>query len=379
MVLSVSCFYDPSSDRRSKAYCRKRSIEGAKGLVESPSHVLQPDDHDPQDGQFSQEEDAQIVLGVGSHVASSSTITEHVSLSLGQSLSHIDPTSDNLTPSDAPGRNLSSLIGPNLSDVLICTSNCALLSSTYSAQWYPQSLQSKQLVVLRQPVHHVPAYQIPDASPLSRSYTSFVSAAEQVSQSGLPLYIFLGDISPNVDLLFRPQISSDLLTSATWACETTKNFIPFDIYTQIAYVFLISRFMRWTLSPTFEHWILLPPIMRPTTLQRCVPHYPSADIQPLPVIREAMIRGECTLLLPVGNTQRAGTQRIKLYWPFGMDAALKHDPVTGATVLSRLFAEAAADESNWSCGIDFLKGLSEAGQGVYNVIVHMHGWNEVKT
>ena len=98
---------------------------------------------------------------------------------------------------------------------------------------------------------------------------------------------------------------------------------------------------------------------------------------PLPVIREALVRGESTLRRPVGNIERAGTQSIKMHWPFGIDAAFTHDPVTGETGLSRLFTEAAADESSWSCGIEFFEELSVVGEGVYNVVVHQHDWDEV--
>ena len=262
-----------------------------------------------------------------------------------------------------------------LSEALVCTTRCFMASGIRDIPWYPASLRLQQVELHNQALHQIPAHQIPDVSPMSMTYYNYLNTmAEQKEGSRASASFVLGEADLRVDLLFRPRSTSDPLDVSAWTCELVKQFMPFDLFTQLGYVFLITRLMHWNLCPTLQNYMLLPSIMRPTCAQRCVPHYPSADMQPLPVIREALVRGERQLHKPVGNIRGAGTQGIKMHWPFGFEQAVVYNAVSGELVLSRLFEAAAADEASWSCGVDFAREISTADKGLFTTVHHNHGW-----
>ena len=343
-------------------------------MIQSFPNISPQEESHPQEHRLLKQQQRQRISQNSASVSTSSGFTHDVSTS--RSPQPLSLSSESITASPASAQSLSKLpsLSPQPIDKLICTSYCDLSSGSSCISWYSAALQSQQIALLRQPAHLVPSHQIPDPSPLSIAYTKFLQTVDQMTQSGIPIDSILEGIDPKVDLLFRPRSQLDTLTPATWACEITKRFMPFDLYTQLGYVFLLSRLIRWTLCPKLENWILLPSIMKPTALQRSVPHYPTADMQPLPIIRESMVRGEHTLQKPVGDVKRAGTQSIKLHWPLDIEAALENS-TTGETVLSRLFMAAAADEDSWSCGVAYFQEISsKVYRGVYNVIVHDHAW-----
>ena len=124
-----------------------------------------------------------------------------------------------------------------------------------------------------------------------------------------------------------------------------------DIFTQLANVFLLSRFMCWHIVPSLESYLLLPKIMRPNFLQKTIPHFASADLYAIPAVRDCLVRGSFDLLETIGTP---GTQGIKFHWPFDMNKAIDVDPATGARVFSRLFGVCASEPSNWSCSKEIL-------------------------
>jgi hypothetical protein len=252
-----------------------------------------------------------------------------------------------------------------------CSAFCAL-NSEADIDWYPESLRRQQRELLHLQVYQIPAHKVPDPrSSLCRSYADFGNAhAGKITNSGIADSEKLGT-DPVVDLLFRDHIPSDGVTYSAWACEIARKLTKLDVYTQLGYCFLLERLIRWCSNTNLKNWTLLPPLMRPIKAQRYIPHYLSADVQPIAAIRDALVHGRTTLEEPVGNIQRAGTTRIHMHWPFGLDEAIEEDPHTGHKVLSRLFQAAAGDESNWSCGTEFMDSMPP---GEVNVIPHYHGW-----
>jgi hypothetical protein len=215
-------------------------------------------------------------------------------------------------------------------------------------------------------------HTIDDQSPLSMMFMDFRSGVNRMLHQGTPLAQVLGPLDPIVDLLFRPRQATDPFSASTWACELARVHEEVDIFTQLANAFLFARLMRWLLSPTLENFMHLPEIMRPTHLQRTVPHYPSADLYALPQVRDALVRGERQLSEPVGDPTKKGLQ---FKWPFDLDQALDRNKVSGNTTISRLFGSCAADPTNWTCSRDFLANTMME-RGILNVIEHRHGWGE---
>ena len=366
-TFGVQCVFDRTLDKRSTEYFRRRVHQEVEELLRLQPSNLRPDTQLAQQQFAPDGTEAALSLQDTSGAPESGLSAREQSLRLSD------------TRDAAFGENLGQLIAVKSSHAptasLICTTRCFMASGIKDIPWYPSSLRLQQVELHNKALYQIPAHQVPDVSPLSLTYYMYFNLmAEQKEQSSDAATFVLGNVDPRVDLLFRPRGPLDPLNVSTWACEIIKQFMPFDIFTQLGYVFLVSRLMRWNLCPTLQNYMLLPSIMRPTCAQRCVPHYPSADMQPLPVIREALVRGEHQLYRPVGNVNRAGTQSIKMHWPFGMEEAVVYDAVTGELVLSRLFEAAAADEASWSCGVDFARELSAADKGLFTTVSHNHGW-----
>ena len=361
----VLCVFDPTLDKRSKEYFRTRVHQEVEQVLRSqlrdpspgflaPRHRIAP--HDPG-------------VAIGLHETTGALEVLPLALEKTKLPTAHDPqASQSLALVAVKSR-------PLASGTLVCTTRCFMASGIKNIPWYPTSLRLQQVELHSGALHQIPAHQIPDVSPLSTTYYTYLNTmVEEKEQSCAAASFVLGDVDSRVDLLFRPRGASDPLNVSTWACEFVKQFIPFDIFTQLGYVFLIARLMRWNLCPTLQNYMLLPSIMRPTCAQRCVPHYPSADMQPLPVIREALVRGERQLRKPVGIVGGAGAQSIKMHWPFGLEEAVTYDALSGGLLLSRLFESAAADEASWSCEVDFAQELSTADTGLFTTVNHNHSW-----
>jgi hypothetical protein len=262
-------------------------------------------------------------------------------------------------------------VPPICAQLKSCSAFCALTSEA-DVPWYPESLRRQQRELLHLEIYQIPAHKIPDPrSSLCRSYADFGNAhAGGATDGGVADSDKFG-IDPVVDLLFRDHTPSDGVTYSAWACGIARNLTRLDVYTQLGYCFLLERLIRWCSVTNLKSWTLLPPLIRPIESQRYIPHYVSADIQPIPAIRDALVHGRTTLEEPVGNLQRAGTTKIHMHWPFGMDEAVEEDPHTGRKILSRLFQAAAGDESNWSCGTDFMDSMPP---GEVHIIPHYHEW-----
>jgi hypothetical protein len=204
------------------------------------------------------------------------------------------------------------------------------------------------------------------------TFTNFRNGVHEMLQQGTPLADILGPLDPAVDLIFRSRLPTDTFTSSTWACELARTNVQSDIFTQLANAFLLARYMRWILAPTLENFVLLPEIMRPTLAQRTIPHYASADLYPIPAVRDCLVRGQLDLPRPIGTDGIVG---IKFDWPFDMARAVDTHPKTGVITLSRLFGTCAAEAKSWSCGRDFLEDTSVTKTTI-NVINHQHEWIE---
>lgn len=361
------CVFDPSRDKRSKEYFRNRVRQEVEEVLRSQFSETTSDLPLAQQRFAPQNYTSALSLHDAYGALCGAPVAQEWAMG---------PRQPGLRPASESIQQLVAVkLHTGFSRTVVCTTRCFMASGIKNIPWYPASLRLQQVELHTRALYQIPPHEIPDVSPLSTTYYKYLhTMVEQREQSIALASLVLGDGDPSIDLLFRPRGTSDPLNVSTWACEMVKQFMPFDFFTQLGYVFLISRLMRWNLCPTLQNYMLLPSIMRPTCAQRCIPHYPSADLQPLPVIREALVRGDRQLHKPVGNVGGAGTQGIKMHWPFGFEEAVVYDAVGGQLVLSRLFEAAAADEASWSCGVDFAQEISAADTGLFTTVNHNHGW-----
>ena len=203
-------------------------------------------------------------------------------------------------------------------------------------------------------------------------FINFKNGVSSMLAQGVPVAQVLGPLDPVVDLIFRPRLPSDPFSASTWACELARIDPSADIFTQLANVFLLSRYMRWNLAPTLENYLLLPKIMRPTMAQQTIPHYASAELYAIPAVRDCLVRSDFGLLDRI-NTP--ATQGLKFHWPFNIEKAVETSPMSGVRTTSRLFGMCASELSNWSCGTQFLVD-SPLRNGLLNIIDHQHTWKE---
>ena len=80
---------------------------------------------------------------------------------------------------------------------------------------------------------------------MSEMYVGFKETALEMIGSGVSAPTILGD--PEVvyiDLFLRERTPSDGYTVCGWACELVKQLPEFDMFVQLAWISLLSRFMR---------------------------------------------------------------------------------------------------------------------------------------
>ena len=345
----ADCVYDPTMDRRSKAYFQRRLADGLAGFVQSDKS---------QDELVSMlRENGNLDADVAAEVEKALQLREDSAFSPRPWSPH-EPMQDGACN--------------DVADHSVCHAYCGVSASgSAEATWYSDTLRQQQELKLRGPLHLISSFVIADQSPLSMIFINFKTGVSDMLAQGMPLNEVLGPLDPVADLLFRPRLPSDPFSASTWACELARIDPTVDIFTQLANAFLLSRFMRWNLAPTLENFLLLPKIMRPTFAQRTIPHFASADLYAIPAVRDCLITGHSDMVERIG---RPGTQGVKFHWHFDMARAIDIDPSTGVKSISRLFGMCAAELSNWSCGKQFLAS-SPLKNGLLKIVEHQHDWN----
>ncbi|GJD03693.1 BZIP transcription factor [Colletotrichum higginsianum] len=219
------------------------------------------------------------------------------------------------------------------------------LSSAVRANYYPAAVQARQLLALQTEEYRLPSFIASDGSPLSSLFYSYRDAAMEMLSNGVPASQVLGPSDRiDLELFFREREPHDAYDVHSWSCELLKNIEGYDIFVKLASVALYTTYMRWNILPTATNYALMPAMIRPTQLQRFVPHRMTIDLVPHPAIRDALIHKFRDWLSP-GTTDTGGTS---VGWPYSLDAAVDVCPITGRRMLSRAFIEHATNGSNWS-------------------------------
>jgi hypothetical protein len=335
----TQCIYDPGADRRSKAYFQRRLAEGIRDAAQT----------DPTD---------ELVA----------TLQRNLDPAMDQpkSIPFAEP------PADSSETDFNQQSQEVQSNRLVCQAMCVLSASGPSprAVWYPKHLQEQQEARLGGPSHSIPPHCISDSSPLSMAFENVRESVIEMIARSVPFDIALGPLDTQVDLIFRERKVQDNFSASNMACELARMIHPHDVFTQLANAYLLARYMRWIISPTLENYICLPKLMRPTNTQLTIPHYASADLLPMPSVRNCLSKGDMTLVENIGSQSNGPS--MKFHWPFDMDKAIFPNPETGMLTTTRLFQICAEDSANWSCGREFLEGT--AIMEMAPTIDHQHAW-----
>lgn len=122
----------------------------------------------------------------------------------------------------------------------------------------------------------------------------------------------------------------------------------FSIALHLASSLVMGRLMRWMLQPCAETYALVPDIIKPTKLQRLIPHPAPVDICLFAGFRDSLVFG---LRDFVSGMHEAG---IDVSWPYTLNEALLFNIKTGELEISPRFATHVSDVSNWKVGKNFL-------------------------
>lgn len=120
------------------------------------------------------------------------------------------------------------------------------MSSALLVNGYPPSTQRRQLLNFRVPEHCIPPLLVEETSPLAGMYVAFRDTAMEMIGSGFSVPLILGDPdSVYVDMFIqdRPPLGN-LSNVDDWACQLMRNLPDFDVFVQLAWIGLLSKFMR---------------------------------------------------------------------------------------------------------------------------------------
>ncbi|KAF2840056.1 hypothetical protein M501DRAFT_932018 [Patellaria atrata CBS 101060] len=220
------------------------------------------------------------------------------------------------------------------------------LSSAVQANHYPMDVQVQQMLNLQTHEYAIPSCIWSDNTPMSNLFFSFRDGARKMIANGTPAHVVIGHAPQfDVELFFRDRNDQDPPHNAdSWACEVLKSVSDFDIFVLLASCALYTAYMRWNILPTAELYALMPPMIRPTRHQRCLPHAMPLDLVPHPVIREALLGQYRDWLSP--GTLHSGATSVG--WPYSIESAVSVDSLTGRRVLTNAFIEHATNPDNWS-------------------------------
>ncbi|KAL8782675.1 MAG: hypothetical protein Q9195_009599 [Heterodermia aff. obscurata] len=217
-------------------------------------------------------------------------------------------------------------------------------SSAIRANHYPAAHQWQQLINFSAHEYQVRSFALWEDSPIATLFYGFHDHAFQSIANGAPVSSILGPDIIDVELIFRGRTPDDPYDVCSWACEMWKSVVNFDIFVILASCVLASGLMRWDLFPTAENYALCPAMIRPTALQRFIPHSMPIDLVPHPTIRDNLIRDYKDWLTP-GTVDRASTS---VGWPFTLREAVEVHPVTGRRQVTPAFVAHATNPDNWS-------------------------------
>lgn len=126
---------------------------------------------------------------------------------------------------------------------------------------------------------------------------------------------------------------------------------------------MYTTVMRWKLVPNQRHYVAMPDLIKPRSIQYWVPHQLELDFLPLPPLREALIKKgmDWMTLYPAAS--------LSVNWDRGLDDAVIWDGGSLTYRLSEAFIGHATTYRNW--GVD--EGMLEIFPEIKNLIRTHHG------
>lgn len=235
-------------------------------------------------------------------------------------------------------------------------------SRSICANGYPADVQARQLRSFSTPEYLIfPLIDIDD-TPLGRSYTEFQRLGQNLMAEGLPSSEVADQGLIDVTLYFRDRVPEDPVNASTWTSEMLRSFRgTFSDQLLLACAVCVGSMMRWILMPTPQNYANLPPIARPTHLQRLRPHPAWVDLMVFPSFRNALINNLRDWVEPCVKA------KWELLWPYALEDALIRQAQTQRIFLTPEFAAYVVDPKNWVMQRSILNDFPEVEGSEINI------------
>lgn len=225
-------------------------------------------------------------------------------------------------------------------------------SSSLVATGYTDNVQRQQRLNFEVGEHYLLPLILVEDSSLGRVYTDFIELGRQTIIESGSVDTVLEGACPNAEYFFRPRGEGDPITAYTFGFDVNRSFSGrFSYSLHLASSIMLGRLVRWMLHPTADTYALVPGIIRPTKLQRMVPHPAPLDISPFAVLRDSLISNWTDFISAMWE---AG---IDISWPHTLNECFTFDVQTGKLHVSPLFAEHACNQANWKFGQKFAEAF----------------------
>lgn len=138
-----------------------------------------------------------------------------------------------------------------------------------------------------------------------------------------------------------PQSFSETVAAQVW--RSPLKTLP----ERIGFMYQLSHYIRWLVCRSKETYEKMPAFMRPTELQRTVPHAAWISMIPWPAVRDAIILG-----MPMsrfGELRRVLGPSLSVNWPYPDSTALVESPGRQTLTLEPRFEAHIRRLESWTC------------------------------
>ncbi|CAK7221595.1 hypothetical protein SBRCBS47491_004581 [Sporothrix bragantina] len=157
---------------------------------------------------------------------------------------------------------------------------------------------------------------------------------------------------PSISSLLNPNLGDDGTKPLTFALAThvVRKSNVRSVTTRIALMYTLSHLLRWLVCRNKQSYEKLPEFLRPTLLQRTVPHPPWVDIITWPEARDAIIRSERWMSKDFEFSEfRVKTgAHMSVNWPYTDSGAFLDLGDGQNLVLSPIFENHIRRVENWT-------------------------------
>lgn len=233
------------------------------------------------------------------------------------------------------------------------------LSSALVANGYPRNIQRLQRLNFQVPDYLLLPLFETDESLMGRVYTDFQKLGRQmIGRLGSAEAVLQGPYA-DAEQFFWPRKPDEQITAYTWGFDVNRSFVGrFSITLHLASSLVLGRLMRWMLHPCAETYALVPDIIKPTKLQRLIPHAAPVDVCLFAGVRDSLV---FNLRDFVSGMHESG---IDVSWPHTLNEAFLFDFRTGKLEISPRFAAHVSNVSNWKVGKNFLNQFPDMADRV---------------